>query len=78
MNKESSGGGRGGGDDDSKAANDKPGSTATIRRVIKKPKNVSHVNRLALKPRVIRKPTQKLLKDPKEVDTREENSKVIC
>lgn len=43
-----------------------PGSTATIRRVIKKPKVLSLVNRMVLKPRVIRKPTQKLLKDPKE------------
>ncbi|XP_042221510.1 arginine/serine-rich coiled-coil protein 2-like [Homarus americanus] len=57
--------GEGGGEDETS----KPGSTATIRRVIKKPKNVSQVNRLALKPRVIRKPAQKLLKDPKEADT---------
>ncbi|KAG0711253.1 hypothetical protein GWK47_021001 [Chionoecetes opilio] len=43
-----------------------PGSSATIRRVIKKPKVLSLVNRMVLKPRVIRKPAQKLLKDPKE------------
>ncbi|XP_069997292.1 serine/arginine repetitive matrix protein 2 isoform X1 [Penaeus vannamei] len=54
--------------DEGETGNSKPGSTATIRRVIKKPKNVSHVNRLALKPRVIRKPAQKLLRDPKEAD----------
>ncbi|XP_069167244.1 serine/arginine repetitive matrix protein 2 isoform X2 [Procambarus clarkii] len=57
-------GDRGGGDE-----NRKPGSTATIRRIIKKPRNVSSVNRLTLKPRVIRKPAQKLLKDPKEAAT---------
>lgn len=60
--------GEGGGEEE----HSKPGSTATIRRVIKKPKNVSQVNRLALKPRVIRKPVLKLLKDPKEADQSEE------
>lgn len=70
------GGSRGdGGDEGSKGREDgggggdgprPPGSSATIRRVIKKPKVLSLVNRMVLKPRVIRKPTQKLLKDPKE------------
>lgn len=62
----------GGGDETSK-----PGSTGTIRRVIKMPTYVSMVNRLALKPRVIRKPAQKLLRDPKEVDTTNKEKPVM-
>ncbi|XP_076037077.1 uncharacterized protein LOC143022636 isoform X2 [Oratosquilla oratoria] len=46
------------------------GSAANIRRVLKKPKNISKVNRLAVKPRVLKKATtQKLLKDGKETSS---------
>ncbi|KAK7073700.1 hypothetical protein SK128_027906, partial [Halocaridina rubra] len=51
----------------------KPGSTASIRRVILKPKKISQVNNLEIKPRIMGKPVKKLLKDPKEDS--EDNSK---
>ena len=46
----------------------KNGSSGSNRRIVSKPptKHISKVNLLPVKPRVLKKPTQKLLKDPKE------------
>lgn len=54
------------GDNTEDAENNKPGSTASIHRVIKKPSRVSLENDLEIRPRVMGKRTKKLLKDPKE------------
>ncbi|XP_068226711.1 serine/arginine repetitive matrix protein 2-like isoform X2 [Palaemon carinicauda] len=60
-------GGEGGeGDHTADAENSKPGSTASIHRVIKKPSRVSLENNLEIRPRVMGRRTKKLLKDPKE------------
>lgn len=50
----------------------KNGSSGSNRRVINKPapKHISRVNLLPVKPRVLKKPLQKLLQDPKENDNR--------